>query len=293
MSEGCQFRLAVETLKSALRKVALTTDYDFTDIDMKRRTRNRLLTEMRLQLGSDESASGRYCGNCDRYTLQMFEKAVIGESIKYKRKPYSSSHWSDVNFNDDLESGVKVTQTGEWTPFKGLIQSSDPIPIDVVNGGGQEYRVGVVNQRPLVNVELVDGKCVVNGTTIELLAIISSRLNFSIEYVCWSDPNDDRIGDSNGGDDNWDGLLGKLAEGKVDLAANGIWKTNSRVSSGKFIFLSAYDVDTVSLVVKKQPEDEKWLFICPFTLGVSSSLFFINLIQLNFQLSIFNRLGFA
>ncbi|XP_025018417.1 ionotropic receptor 93a-like [Tetranychus urticae] len=266
MSEGCQFRLAVETLKSTLRKVALTADYDFTDVDMKRRTRNRLLTEMRLQLGSDESVSSRYCGNCDRYSLQMFEKAIIGESIKYKRKPYSTSHWSQTQFDDDFESGIKITRTGEWTPFKGLIQSSDPIPVDIVNGGGQVYKVGVVNQRPLVNVELIDGKCVVNGTTIELLTIISSRMNFTIEYVCWSDAKDDKIGDSIS-DEGWDGLLGKLAEGKVDLAANGIWQTPSRIKSSAFEFLSAYDVDIVSLVVKKQPEDEKFLFICPFTLG--------------------------
>lgn len=270
MSDGCQIRLALETLRSSLIKVGLTTDYDFTDVDMKRRTRNRILTEIRSQLGSTESNSGQYCGNCDRYSLKMFERATVGQSIDYIRRPFPSLNWPETKLATEGEiDNIKITQTGEWTPFKGLIQSADPLPIDVVNGGGQVIKVGVINQRPLINAELIEGKCKPNGTTIELLKLIASRMNFTLEYICWSSLEDDKIGTPQS-DMNWDGILGKLLSGEIDLAANGIWKTPSRIQSGKFEFLFPYDVDTVSLVVAKYPEDEKFLFICPFTPGVST-----------------------
>lgn len=263
LEEGCQIRLAMETFHQSLEKIARLGEYDFSETSKRGQIKNRLLAEMRLTLGNQEAAS-QYCGNCNRYVVQTFQRLNSGNHIGdiVRREPSLDQTWTESN----VDSGhVKVTNTGEWTPFKGLLQEDD-MDSEKPSIAGRKIRVGIINQPPYVNVQVEGEKCLVNGTSIELFKLLSSRMNFTVEWVCWQ--NLDHIGTMmpNGSSD---GLLAKLASGEIEIAANGIWKTPSRVKSGLYEFFFPYDVDVVGLVVKKTPEDNEWLFLTPFTVDVS------------------------
>lgn len=49
LKEGCQLKLAFETLRNAIRKVIDLPDYDFTNAKLKGKTKNRLITEMKVK----------------------------------------------------------------------------------------------------------------------------------------------------------------------------------------------------------------------------------------------------
>lgn len=253
LEEGCQIKLALETLAEAVRKVSSLSDYNFGDKMQKGQIKNRLLAEIRLLLGNQETFA-QYCGNCDRYVLQTFER----------NKDYD--HRRDGNDLQSNNGNIKLQTNGEWTPFKGLLQDEEKVLVSKSGLSGRKIQVGIINQHPYVNIEMVNGNCVINGTTFELFKMLSDRMNFTIDWICY--PEIDEIGQKQS-DDRFNGILAKLAAGDVDLIANGAWKTPSRINTDYFEFLFPHDVEMVDILVKKTPEDDAYLFLAPFTVDVS------------------------
>lgn len=61
------------------------------------------------------------------------------------------------------------------------------------------------------------------------------------------------------------GLLGVIADGKADLAANRVYRTLKRLRAQQFTFTTEYDEDVIKMLVKKTTENNEWLFLSPFT----------------------------
>ncbi|RWS28262.1 glutamate receptor: ionotropic kainate 3-like protein 1, partial [Leptotrombidium deliense] len=261
LKEGCQMKLAFEIFKEATKKVASETEYDFTDLDMKRRTKNRMLAELRLLLGNDETFA-QYCGNCDRYVLQVYETDKKRKSTK-SAKPEIS--WIDSGVDLDPRN-VKISRSGHWTPFKGLLEASERVSRKFEGGnlGGREVKVGIVEQFPLINVYYEKNNvCNVSGVTVEMLYLLSWRMNFTIKWVC--DPKVRELGIYNEKTKQWTGMIGKLARKEIEMTGNGYWKSIEMMESGKFAFTDPYDVENVGIIVKKAIEDHPFLFTTPFT----------------------------
>lgn len=267
LKEGCQMKLAIDVLSEALHTVSSLKEYHFGNKKLKRLIKNRLLVEIRRIIGNDEKLA-QYCGNCDRFILQAFER-VTSNRIQKKiiTSPTVANYFDYTNDEDrDNPFRVTITNTGKWTPFKGLLQEEETLKVPTGNLKGRQVRIGIINQKPFVNVQIHEGKCIVNGTTPEMFTVLSERMNFTIKWICWSNVND--IG-SLQKDNSWNGILGKLLNHEIEIVGNGVWKTPSRIESGHFEFLTPFSVDTVVLVVKKTPEDDRYLFLAPFTYDVS------------------------
>ena len=162
---------------------------------------------------------------------------------------------------------VKIETRATWQPFKGLLQkANDPVLQDVGSLSGKHFRIGIVSQLPIINVEIDEtGGCIVNGSTFELITVLKEQLNFTYEWVCSKQMNKDGIGFYDEKRGVWTGLLGLIADKKIDLAANGFYRTPTRVRSELFTFTFAYDEEVVKILVKKSEEDNRWLFMTPFT----------------------------
>ena len=267
-------KLAVEVFSEALQTLAVYNEYNIANFNTKPLTKNKIITEMRRILGNDLKLA-QHCGNCDRFVLQAFEKV---SSSKFKKKIITSSlfdYYLDYNkekkntnndCDDDDKFHVLIKNNGQWTPFKGLVKEEEPMAYSNGNLKGKQVRVGIINQKPNVNVQILGKKCIVNGTTPELLALLAERINFTIKWVCWSDVS--TIGTKQK-DGSWDGILGKLLNQEIEIIGNGVWKTPSIIKSRQFEFLNPFSVDIISIVVKKTPEDSEFLFLTPFTYDVS------------------------
>lgn len=56
-----------------------------------------------------------------------------------------------------------------------------------------------------------------------------------------------------------------VSGGKVDMAANRIFRTQKRLDSKKFTFSAEHDEEVIKMLVKKTTENNQWLFLSPFT----------------------------
>ncbi|CAG2119356.1 unnamed protein product, partial [Medioppia subpectinata] len=185
LKEGCQMRLAFETLRDAIKKVIELPFYDFNDTkQVKAQTKNRVIAEMKLELGTEKSMS-QFCGNCDRFVIQSLYKHRIG-SEKEKEDDFTE-------LEDNPQYKVVVENTGIWTPFKGYLH------IATVLG----YEEGNLKNRPIT------------------------------------------------------------VDNKVDIAANGYWRTEERMKAVYFTF--PFDKEEMSMMIQKTSEDHKYLFLTPFT----------------------------
>lgn len=162
---------------------------------------------------------------------------------------------------------VKIEERATWQPFKGLLQKADdPVLQEVGSLSGKHFRIGIVSQIPIINVEIDEtGGCIVNGSTYELITVLKEQLNFTYEWVCSKQMNKDGLGHFDEKRGAWTGLLGLIAEKKIDLAANGFYRTPTRLRSKLFTFTSAYDEEVVKMLVRKTAENHRWLFMTPFT----------------------------
>uniref|UniRef100_A0AAN0N6H9 Ionotropic receptor 93a n=1 Tax=Polyphagotarsonemus latus TaxID=1204166 RepID=A0AAN0N6H9_9ACAR len=162
---------------------------------------------------------------------------------------------------------VKIETRASWQPFKGLLQvSNDPVLMNTGSLSGKHLRIGIVSQTPIINVEIDStGGCIVNGSTYELINVLREQLNFTYEWVCSKKMNEEGIGYYDDQKQTWNGLLGMIAKKKIDLAANGIYKTKQRVRSKIFTYTIPYDEEVIKVLVKKTPENDEWLFLTPFT----------------------------
>lgn len=60
---------------------------------------------------------------------------------------------------------VKIETRATWQPFKGLLQSAnDPVLMNVGSLSGKHFRIGIVTQRPIINVHIDEtGGCIVSN----------------------------------------------------------------------------------------------------------------------------------
>ena len=91
------------------------------------------------------------------------------------------------------------------------------------------------------------GGCIVNGSTYELITVLKEQLNFTYEWVCSKQMNKDGLGYFDEKRGVWTGLLGLIAEKKIDLAANAFYRTRTRLRSKLFTFTVAYDEEVIKV----------------------------------------------
>lgn len=104
----------------------------------------------------------------------------------------------------------------------------------------------------------------ISGTSYEILLVLAAKINFTLNFVIdYSSKFGYQL--PNG---SWTGMLAKVADGKVDIAANGYWKSANRLKTFDFSF--PFDLVEVSMLVKKTEEDHRYLFLAPFTWDVSA-----------------------
>lgn len=273
LSEGCQLRLAVDSLLHSLRRVS--ANVTLQDAELLHRNRkllkNRILSEMRQFLHGEQTSA---CGACDRFELQVAEKKEKTDSKKpwLKKKAAAPSVWID---NQDFE--VNIHTTGEWTPVKGYMAKNQVFSAwakDETASSGKKtvIKAAVFEHRPRLWVERIpkNGRmeCKVNGSGPAILSLLAERLNFTIEYNC------DETGYGYKENGKWtNGAMKLLAEGKVDMLVNPIWKLpekgNTKLWTDKeFLWSRAFWEDSASLMVQKSTEDHAWLFMLPFTWDV-------------------------
>ena len=271
-SEGCQFRLAVGALHQTLRQISsnLTLDEEQLLNQNRKLLKNRILNNMRLMLHDAQISS---CGACDRFELQIFEKKEkTGDKKPWlKRKPTPPSVWiQDQNFD------VNIHSTGEWNPVKGYMAKNQVFSAwarDDSAPSGKEMimKVAVFDQPPRIVVRRnPDNSCNVNGSGPAILSLLAERLNFTIAYNC------DEAGYGHKENGKWtNGVMKLLAEGKVDMLVNPIWKLGDNKilwTDSEFLWSRAFWEDSAHLMVQKSTEDHAWLFMLPFTWDVWYSL---------------------
>lgn len=261
--------LAVDSLRQTLKRIStnLTLGEEEVLLSNRKLLKNRILSEMRLLLHGSQSTS---CGACDRFELQVCEKKEKTDDPKpwLKRKPVPPSVWVE-----DQDFEVNIHSTGEWTPVKGYIGKNQVFAAwakdeSASSGKKTVLKVAVFEQRPrLWVVRNSDKTCSVNGSAPAILSLLSERLNFTIEYNC------EETGYGHKENGKWTpGVMKLLADGKVDMLVNPIWKLpdgNNRLWTDKeFLWSRGFWEDSASLMVQKSTEDHAWLFMLPFTWDV-------------------------
>ena len=265
MSEGCQFKLATETLRASLEKIVgnWSRDKELL-INNRKLLKNRILSDVRLRL-HDSGTS--FCGACDRFELQVFEKTERKEHPKpwMKKKHQAKSVWIQ-----DQDYDVHIHSTAEWTPVKGYMAKNQVFSAWArdENAAFQKetvIRAAVFDAKPRTNVvRNPDGSCQVNGSAPAILQMLAERLNFTVVYNCEYSGYGRKV---NG---KWtDGVMKLLAEGKVDVLVNPIWKLppgNEHLwQDTDFLWSRAFWENSAALMVQKSTEDHAWLFMLPFT----------------------------
>ncbi|CAG2177368.1 unnamed protein product, partial [Oppiella nova] len=254
LKEGCQMRLAFETLRNAIRKVIEFPFYDFNDTkQVKAQTKNRVIAEMKLELGNERSMS-QYCGNCDRFVIQSIYKHRIGSENEDKNA------FNEVEDNPEFK--VLVENTAIWSPFKGLLDQGKVLGYEEGNLKNRDLVVGIVNQPPLVNIrQPYVNESDINGTTYHMVKILATKMNFTILWNVDSTTTLGRL--VNKEKKEWTGMIGKLLNKEVEIAANGYWRTVDRMDNVDFTF--PFDKEEMSMMIQKTSEDHKYLFLTPFT----------------------------
>ena len=298
LTEGCQFRLAFETLREALFRVSdkfsqleqfqtktirsgkkNRTENDvisWTSTSHEKWTRNqkaikyKLLHEIHHLL---VNGTAGHCGNCDNYVVQHFEKTEkkVDKTpwIPKKKKPTPKSVWVEGEFD------VVVKNTAGWAPFKGYYGKQVIFPSKLASEfKTKEVKVAIFQQMPRIGVNTTGGTCNVNGSTYEIIKLLGERLNFTATFVCT-----DRFGldkedwkAETGGDGKFvGGALELVQTGKVHMGGNPYWKLKRYEKFFKWTI--PFFEESVSLMVQKSTEDHEWLFLLPYTWDVSSENF--------------------
>ena len=118
LSEGCQLRLATDSLRLSITRISanLTREEERLLRQNRKMLKNGILSETRLLLHCDWQTSA--CGTCDRFDLQVCEKKERATTSApwLRRKPVRPSVWNE---NQDFD--VHIHATGGWTPVKGYM----------------------------------------------------------------------------------------------------------------------------------------------------------------------------
>lgn len=167
--------------------------------------------------------------------------------------------------------GVKYeihTQThGTWNVFKGLLTDGrdGPFRPAVVDYKNRPLKIGIVHQPPYVQITMVNGTQDIKGTNYEMILVIAAKMNFTPVYTVY-----DTMGSLQTQNDSLKNLIQKVSEGEVEIGANGYWKTMASFKIADFTY--PYDMEDISIVVRKTDEDHRFLFLAPFAWDVSFSL---------------------
>ena len=98
-----------------------------------------------------------------------------------------------------------------------------------------------------------------------MVKILATKMNFTIKWEVDSTTTLGRL--VNKEKNEWTGMIGKLLNNKVEIAANGYWRTIDRMDAVHFTF--PFDKEEMSMMIQKTSEDHKYLFLTPFTWDVS------------------------
>lgn len=90
-------------------------------------------------------------------------------------------------------------------------------------------------------------------------------MNFSVNWEL--DMGATTLGRMDKNTKKWNGMIQKILDTKVRIAANGYWRTKDRMSAVYFTF--PFDYEEMSMMIQKTSEDHKYLFLTPFTWDVS------------------------
>jgi hypothetical protein len=104
----------------------------------------------------------------------------------------------------------------------------------------------------------------IEGTTYEMVLVLATKMNFTPKWTV--DYTAITLGklQKNG---SWTGMIGKVKNNEVEIAANGYWRTQDRMSAVHFTF--PFDYEEMAIMIQKTSEDHKYLFLTPFTWDVS------------------------
>ena len=261
MSEGCQFKLAINTLVDSLDRIhSNVTQVDRLALQKHPKLkRNKLIHQMTMDLSNSQNS---LCGSCDRLVLQVYEKTAKKTDLKpwLKRKPTPPSvHLENQDFD------VKITQRGEWTPTKGFASKNSVFPVWVEHAkdfANMNLKVAIFEQRPRIWVKRGEnGECIeVKGSTVEIIKLLAERLNFTITWVCTATTF------GNKKTDKWSGVMELLESKQVDMAGNPFWKLPSWKSS--LVWSRAFTEESAAMMVQKSTEDHDWMWMLPFTWDV-------------------------
>lgn len=101
------------------------------------------------------------------------------------------------------------------------------------------------------------------GTNYEMILVIAAKMNFTPFFKVYdyfpTHQNNTLMT-----------LIQKLNEDEIEIAGNGFWKTLDRVKHVEFTY--PFDVEDICIVLKKNNEDHRYLFLAPFTWDASESL---------------------
>ncbi|CAG2115104.1 unnamed protein product [Medioppia subpectinata] len=122
--------------------------------------------------------------------------------------------------------------------------------------------IAEMKQPPLVNImgKHPNGSHKIDGTTYRMVKVLATKMNFSIKWEVIAEST--TLGRLQK-DGSWTGMIGFVKDNKVDIAANGYWRTEERMKAVYFTF--PFDKEEMSMMIQKTSEDHKYLFLTPFT----------------------------
>ncbi|KAH7642523.1 hypothetical protein DERF_003675 [Dermatophagoides farinae] len=209
--------------------------------------KNRLMSDIKISLDSSDFGQ-----DCHTY--------VVESLFRHRTNDLVDEQKGIVQINN---KGVKYeihTQThGTWNVFKGLLTDGrdGPFRPAVVDYKNRPLKIGIVHQPPYVQITMVNGTQDIKGTNYEMILVIAAKMNFTPVYTVY-----DTMGSLQTQNDSLKNLIQKVSEGEVEIGANGYWKTMASFKIADFTY--PYDMEDISIVVRKTDEDHRFLFLAPF-----------------------------
>ncbi|OTF69774.1 hypothetical protein BLA29_002290, partial [Euroglyphus maynei] len=190
---------------------------------------------------------------------------VVESLFRHRTNDLVDEQKGIVQINDKGVTYEIHTQThGTWNIFKGLLTEgrNGPFIPDVVDYKNRPINIGIVHQPPYLQISMVNGTQDIKGTNYEMILVIAAKMNFTPVYTVY-----DSLGCSSQiPTESEKSLIQKVSEGEVEIGANGYWKTTDRLKVADFTY--PYDMEDVSIVVKKTDEDHRFIFLAPFAWDV-------------------------
>nr|KAG5714837.1 hypothetical protein BaRGS_000325 [Batillaria attramentaria] len=161
--------------------------------------------------------------------FQATSNTTLCQTTAVDDDPQSSGNRSDsfALCSFDTSSGSSLTHVGSWTSTSGLIVIHDVIYPNIFRHFGRAtLRVGAWEAPPFLRRVSSEVGVEYKGFCVDLLDEIASVLNFTYVFV---EPGDGQYGapDGNG---SWNGMVGMMLKGELDMAIGPFTITPGRKS---------------------------------------------------------------